>query len=71
MQNLGFTIKSDYYNWTEETIQELKQALIDINKLPDDIEVEDIYYYISHYKFHGKISPEQIKKKIKQLYKEL
>ncbi len=64
-------VKSDHYSWTEETIKELKQALIDINKLPDDVEVQDIYYYISHYKFHNKISTEQIKNKVKELYKEL
>ena len=68
---MGFTVKSDHFDWTDENIEELKQAVIEINKSPNDIEVDDIYYYISHYKFHGKISTEQVKKKIKQLYKEL
>ena len=64
-------VKLDYYSWTKKIIKELKQALIDINKFSDDVEVQNIYYYILYYKFHNKISTKQIKNKVKELYKEL
>ena len=64
-------VKLDYYSWTKKIIKELKQALIDINKLPDNVEMQDIYYYILYYKFHNKILTEQIKNKVKELHNEL
>ena len=64
-------VKLDHYSWIKEIIKELKQALIDINKLPDNVEMQDIYYYILYYKFHNKILTEQIKNKVKELHNEL
>ena len=65
----GFQVKNEDYNWNNNEIEQLKKICASITKNPNNVHTTEsnIYYYISHHQFDKKITPTQIKNKLKEL----
>ena len=66
----GFIVKDAKFRWTPELTAKLIDVLKQIANNPNIVEVQDVHYWISHYKFDGMIPVKQIKKKVIQLVQE-
>ena len=67
MHKLGFVSKDDNWDWSEQDDVDLDKYLQEIHKDPSIVHVKDPYYFISHYRFHGKISTKAVQKRVRQL----
>lgn len=70
LQNEGFNAKASNWQWTEEERKKLKKYLAEIAANPMDVTVNDVFYYLSHYKFQGVISSKNVRKEVYRLHKE-
>lgn len=69
----GFAVKNASWDWSNEDIANLHQAVKDISKNPDSVhlkkeEDDTIYYYISQYYLNGVIDPKQVKHKFMKMH---
>ena len=70
-QKAGFRTKSGHYDWTNEELNQLKNVITEIHLNPGIVEVKDIYYWISHYRFDSKLTSKQIKSKCLSMFNDL
>ena len=70
-QEAGFRTKSGYHDWSKEELDHLKNVITEIHEHPAIVEVKDIYYWISHYRFDSKLTSKQIKAKCLNMFNNL
>ena len=64
---MGFAVKKTSWEWSDNEILQLKQAIQNIAKNPQQIKVQNWHYHIAHNIFFGIIPVKAIKKKIFEL----
>lgn len=66
-QKQGFVSKAEEWKWTAAELSKLRNVVKDISLRPNQVHTANVYYWISHYKFDGKISKKCIKLRVNKL----